>query len=195
MKKPKGGRPKRVVGKRETKKVVRVLAEGSVTERQYLSKFARRHREVHLDWGACGMVPLSLVQRARTDQRISPRDFDEIWCVFDVDEHPNLAQALNEARQSDISVALSNPCFELWLILHYEDHTAPIDRHDAQNRAEALGAVAGKSLDPGNVEDLIAGCEKAKHRSQTLRSRHIANGSPPDANPSSNVWELLDCFR
>lgn len=160
-----------------------------------MAAFARRHPEVHLDWGTCGMVPLTLVQRARTDQRASTKDFDEIWCVFDVDAHPNLAQAVNEARQSGISVAVSNPCFELWLILHYEDRTAPIDRHDAQSRAEALGAVDGKHLVPRNVEDLLAGCDEAKHRSQALRSRHIANGSAPDANPSSNVWELLDRFQ
>ena len=74
------------------------------------------------------------------------RDFDEIWCVFDTDQHPNLAQAINEAGQSEIEVAVSNPCFELWLVLHSQEQTAFIDRHDAQRLANALGLSNDKNI-------------------------------------------------
>ena len=202
MKQPRSGRPQRSAGKRDERRIIRVLTEGAVTEPGYLAQWARRNHQIRIETKDSGMVPLSLVQRAREYQKVNARlqnrgqgvDFDEIWCVFDVDQHPNLAQAINEARQSSISVALSNPCFELWLILHYEDQTAHIDRRDAQSRVRDLGAIKGKRLEPTNIEALFSGYEAARLRAQQLRERHLANGSDPTENPSSTVWELVDRF-
>jgi len=200
MKRPRSGRPSRPVEKRDHRRIIRVLTEGAVTEPGYLAQWARRNRSVHIDVADSGMVPLSLVRRARDYQQANRRprrkgrgvEFDEIWCVFDVDQHANLTQAINEAQQSGISVALSNPCFELWIILHYEDQTAHIDRHNAQRRARDLGALDAKRLDPRNIEALLGGYEAAKLRAQQLRQRHMGNGSNPTENPSSTVWELVD---
>ena len=203
MKRPRSGRPQRSAGKRDPRRVIRVLTEGKVTEPSYLAEWERRNRHVRLDTKEYGMVPLSLVQQAREYQKANARlqrrgqevDFDEIWCVFDVDQHPNLTQAINEARQSGISVALSNPCFELWLILHYEDQTANIDRSEAQSRARDLGATKGKHLEPTNIEDLLSRYEAAKLRAKQLRESHLSAGSGPTENPSSTVWELIDRLR
>ena len=202
MKRPKGGRPQRSAGKRDERRIIRVLTEGAVTEPGYLAQWARRNRRIHVEFADSGMAPLSLVQRARDYQQANRRsrragrgiDFDEIWCVFDVDQHPNLAQAINEAQQGGISVALSNPCFELWLILHYEDQTAHIDRRHAQRRARDLGAIDAKRLEPSNIEALLSGYDAARLRAQQLRERHLAAGSDPTENPSSTVWELVARF-
>ncbi len=203
MNRPRRGTPRRVPQKREAHRVIRVLTEGAVTEPGYLTQWARRSRNVHLDLADYGMAPLSLVQRARDYQRTNRRsrarqrgrDFDEIWCVFDVDRHPNLAQAIHEARQSDINIALSNPCFELWLLLHLQDQTAYIERHEAQRLAAALGIISAKRLDPSTADHLLASYDDAKRRAQDLLQRHIGNGSDPGSNPSSNVWELIDHLR
>ena len=200
MKRPNSGRPKRPAKRREQRRVIRVLTEGAVTEPGYLVQWARRNRHIHIDFADSGMAPLSLVQRARDYQQANRRsrsssrgiDFDEIWCVFDVDQHANLAGAINEAHQSGIGVALSNPCFELWLILHYEDQTAHIERREAQRRARRLGAIDAKHLLPDNIEALLSGYHTARQRAQQLRQRHIANDSDPHENPSTNVWELID---
>ncbi len=202
MKRPKS-RPQRTAGKRDQRRIIRVLTEGKVTEPGYLVQWARRNRRIHIEFAGSGMAPLSLVQRARDHQQANRRsrrggrgiNFDEIWCVFDVDQHPNLAQAINEAEQSSIGVALSNPCFELWLILHYEDRTAYIDCRDAQRRAHELGAIDDKRLEPNNVNILLSGYEAAKARAQQLRERHLANGLRPAENPSSTVWELVERLR
>ena len=202
MKRPAAGRPKRVAARREPRRIIRVLTEGSVTEPAYLTQWARHSTTVHVDLAESGMAPLSLVQHARDHQRANARrprkqgpDFDEIWCVFDVDQHPNLPQALHEARQSNIHVALSNPCFELWLLLHYEDHTAHIERHDAQRRTATLGVTDGKRLLASATEELLSRHDDATQRAQALAARHLGNGDDPASNPSSNVWELIDELR
>ncbi|WP_428115631.1 RloB family protein [Candidatus Poriferisodalis sp.] len=203
MNRPKGVTTRRVPRRREPLRIIRVLTEGTVTEPGYLAQWARRDRRVHIDFAESGLAPLTLVQRAREHQQARRQSsrrshdayYDEIWCVFDIDEHPNLPQALNEARQSDIYVALSNPCFELWLLLHLEDQTAHIDRHHAQRRAEDLGIVQAKRFDPGSIVDLLIAYDSAKQRAVALREQHARNGSEPGANPSSNVWELVDLLR
>ena len=48
---------------------------------------------------------------------------DEAWCVFDIEQvgtHHSLEQALAYARKRNFQLALSNPAFEYWLLLHFE---------------------------------------------------------------------------
>ena len=150
------------------------------------------------------MPPLSLVARAREEVNRSRRfgsrqgslSFDEIWCVFDVDEHPNRSQAIFEARQSDINVAVSNPCFELWLVLHVEGRARPVHRSDIQRDATKLNLIRGKNVPDaawrGGLED---GYEDAKRRAQGLDRMHDGNQSPQRSNPSTGVWRLVDRIR
>ncbi len=47
--------------------------------------------------------------------------YDAVWCVFDVDDHPQVADARQMARANGIELAISNPCFALWLLLHFRE--------------------------------------------------------------------------
>ena len=85
MKWPSGQHPRRRTPRRAPLPVVRVLAEGKVTEPRYLTEWARRNRSsVHLDIAVTGKTPMALVHQARQAQRQrrrrgGPQDFDEIW--------------------------------------------------------------------------------------------------------------------
>ena len=125
----------------------------------------------------------------------SDQEFDEIWCVFDVDQHPNISQAINDARQSGINVAVSNPCFELWLVLHRQEQTAYIDRHDIQQRSDEVGLTANKHILPAAEAVLVEAVDTAKQRALALDRRHAGNGSAPRSNPSTNAWRLVDRLR
>lgn len=202
MKKPSGRLPRRGRGQEQRQRyILRVLSEGEVTEPGYFAEWARRNRrKVRLRLDDTGMEPVALVRRARQYLRTRrPRredpDFDEIWCVFDTDEHPNLAQAINEAGQSGIGVAVSNPCFELWLVLHAREQTAHINRHDVQRLASELGLADGKRIPDTARDALVEGFETARQRARALDERHAGNGSPPRENPSTDVWRLVDRLR
>lgn len=73
-------------------------------------------------------VPVTVVKRAK-DAR---KGFDEVWVVFDRDEHPSWANAIDQATANKFQLAVSNPCVELWGLLLHVGHTAHIDRHKAQ---------------------------------------------------------------
>ena len=155
--------------------MIRVLTEGTITEPDYLTKWARlNRRNVRLEIGDSGMTPDALVRRAkehvkrnRRTKRSDP-EFDEIWCVFDVDQHPNVSRAIHDARQSGIKVAVSNPCFELWLVLHRDEQTAYIDRQEIQRRSDELRITAKKRILPSAEAILVDAVETATQRARAL---------------------------
>lgn len=90
---------------------------------------------------------------------------------------------------------MSNPCFELWLVLHVEDQRAHIHRHAVQRRCSDLHLTDGKRLAVGGIPQLRDGCYAAKRRAQALDRMHEEGGSPKGSNPSSGVWRLVDRLR
>jgi RloB-like protein len=144
--------------------------------------------------------PMSLVERAVTlaeeRQRIIRRGranspFDEIWCVFDRDEHPFVVDAIALAEQHQIGVAFSNPCFELWFVLHAQDLRRHTDRHRVQSLSTDLGFTVGKGLAPDAWPRLRSTWEAAEVRSLALESMHDGNGSDPGSNPSTSVAQMV----
>lgn len=123
-----------------------VLCEGQVTEPRYFEdlKADVATRLVDVDVSPEGATPKTLVERAvarrKEDAKNARRDgdpglaYDEIWCVFDVDEHPFIPDARQQARDNKIRLAVSNPSFELWVLLHFEDQTGHIERAAARSR-------------------------------------------------------------
>lgn len=185
---------------RTPRRVLRVLTEGARTEPDYLDLWRRRNPDVFLDIRDTGMSPDALVRRAKEYLRHQPRkkadwDFDAIWCVFDTDQHPNLPQAMEEARHAGIEVAVSNPCFELWLVLHLQDQRAYIHRHDVQRVAKDLGLSDGKRIPETAGTTLVDEFQTAKARARELDQHHDESGSPPRSNPSTDVWRLVDELR
>jgi hypothetical protein len=73
---------------------------------------------------------------------------DQFWLCIDRDHWANsghiknLAQVLQHCRQAEYQVAISNPCFELWLLLHFED-AKPANGCNCGEIASRLSAVAG----------------------------------------------------
>lgn len=197
---PRGQRRRRVTANAVRRELL-VFVEGKVTEEEYLNHYHRRHRRdvrVHID--DFRGVPLSLVRRAIDAKKKSERDarrkrgraYDEIWCVFDVDRHSDLKGALSLAREHGINVAVSNPCVELWFLLHFSDQTAYIERHDAQAAAKAH-TKCKKSLSPEALTDLEERYEEAKARALALDKKHHGDAKPfPENNPSSGAWRIID---
>lgn len=179
------------------------MCEGTKTEPEYFTDLSREE-EVHLleiVIGKGGAEPKTLVERAVTlkkdaeKQAKRERDdnlkFDEVWCVFDVDAHPRLHEALDQARANKISVAVSNPCFELWILLHFRDQTAYIDRYGARH---ACGEHIPNYDKSGSYAVLSERYADAVRRATTLDTRHREIGEE-GSNPSTWVYRLTERLR
>src|SRR5262249_33463734 len=116
---------------------------------------------------------------------------DEVWCVFDVDEHPFVPEAKQQAKDNGIETAVSNPCFELWIILHFRDQRAYVDR--AQLQHECRQYLPGYDKDVPTAK-LIAHDDDAVRRAKDLdawqSSRNCAG-----ANPSTGVYRLTERIK
>ena len=118
-------------------------------------------------------------------------EIDEFWCVFDVEwprNHPGL-RAIEQARANSIQLAISNPCFELWLILHFQDHSSWLDNNQARRLRRQLDGSGDKGLDSGKYMPFTA---DAARRAAGLDARHLRDGTVfPHDNPATGMYRLL----
>ncbi len=180
-----------------------MFTEGEKTEDGYLLPWRRHYRDrVLVSIDPFHGTPRSLVDRAvqtkrqeaRDDRKGRGRPHDEIWCVFDIDEHPNIPDAIQTAEAHGIRLAISNPCIELWFILHFEDQTAYVDRRAAQSLSSTL-LNCGKTLTHEATGILYETFEPARDRAIALDRKHEGDRSPVGSNPSSGVWTLIESIR
>jgi hypothetical protein len=169
----------------------------------YLTYWRRQYRDrVRVEIDPFRGGPLQLVERAVEAQRSEARDaskgrgraHDQIWCVFDRDEHPKFDEAVALAGRHGINLAMSNPCLELWFILHFENQTAFLERNAAQHRAEELLGCS-KVLTDSALSALAGNYDEARRRAIKLDEKHAGDSSPPASNPSSGMWRLIDVIR
>lgn len=186
-----------MANKSELKTIV-VFTEGQSSEPDYINALKRLPHisdnvslniEIRPEHG----VPVTLVTEAK--EYSSDVEVDEVWCVFDVEwprNHPHLKEALKTARDNGIRLAISNPCFEIWLIMHYSDCGAWLDTAQAESRSRGLDGRSGKGLD-GDIYMPLRGV--AAGRAKRLGQRHERNGTEfPNDNPSSGMHHLLEAI-
>lgn len=199
MKKSSIRRSSRRVAAHLQRKIIRVFSEGQVTEPEYLRRLAKSNHNVVLEIKKCGKSPDKLLYEAlkfcNTYRRI--REVDQIWCIFDVDHYTiqQIDEISKRANKDNIQTVVSNPCFELWLVLHKGKQTAHITSNKIKKRAEDLRIIEGKVIAVTGWPCLFDNYEDAKTRAISLGRMHRLNGSPPRSNPSSDVWRLVDVLR
>ena len=140
------------------------------------------------------MVEAAAKARARSSGEDG--EIDEVWCIFDVEwprNHPNLDRALVRARESGVGVAVSNPCFEIWLAPHFDDQTAWLDTGAATRLRRSHDGSTGKGLDGATYMPRRAA---AARRARSLDARHEGNGTEfPRDNPSSGMYRFLEAIK
>ncbi|GAA2891788.1 hypothetical protein Acy02nite_14840 [Actinoplanes cyaneus] len=176
-----------------------VFCEGANSEPDYVTGLKRLPHvlrntalniEIHPEHG----TPMTLVRMA-AERRKDP-EVDECWCLFDVEwpkHHPNLSEAVDLAKRAGVRLAISNPCFELWLILHHRDHTQFVDTGSAESESRRLDGRKGKTIDAARYVPLR---QAAARRAELLERRHTKDGTRfPDDNPSSGMHLFLNAIE
>jgi len=149
------------------------------TEKQYLDGMKRAARVVTLRAVVKVGSPEQLVGYAAKLRDRHPDSYDEVWCVVDVDEF-DITKALAAAARAGVSLAISDPCFEVWLILHFADHSAHlVDYRAARTVLVKHVPDYDKQLDYPRFH---AGVDGA-----IARARALGPG-----NPSTTVWRLVE---
>ncbi|MFR9730818.1 RloB family protein [Saccharopolyspora sp. MS10] len=165
-----------------------VLCGAVRTERQYLGALRSHFRAlaVNVRFESEAVDPVTLVAKAKRWRSRSPGAHDEIWCVVDVDQF-DIDAARSAARAAGIKLAVSNPCFEYWLLLHFEDFGGSLpDYGSAVRRLRRHVRHYEKSAI--RFEDYADGLGAARERAE----RRCQHECEHQRNPSSGVWRLVD---
>ena len=183
-----------------------MFCEGTRTEPEYIEALKKEPEirdtasvEIRIDMDASGAVPMTLVNaaaKARVRNSQEQGEIDEVWCLFDVEwpqNHPKLAEARAMAAESDVRLAISNPCFELWLTLHFKNYTAWLDNDAAMKLRRFYDKSSNKGLDGSQYMPRRV---YAAQRARALTAKHIRDGTEfPDDNPSSGMYLLLEAIE
>ena len=123
-------------------------------------------------------------------------EYDQRWLLLDVDHRGsgphlrNLVETLSEAQRQGVNVAICNPCFELWLLLHHRDEDASGRFADCseveRTLREALGGYNKRRLDPSRFTRpyVVAAC---------IRARQLDQSVIPE-RPSAQVHRILEAI-
>lgn len=206
--------------KRSRGKRYLIVTNGKVTEKECFEKlvdlYGLRGRVV-IDKGAAGRDPKTLVERAadlkaKEDREARKERFDSwesVWAVTDVDGFSMFA-AQQLARQEAVGLAVSNPCFEVWLIDHMIVCPESCSETKAcEKKAQELGVTCSRGKKSKSLEKSKAigfpitkeRVDKALQNAQghnSDRKRQVRLHSVDQAGKYS-VWtdvpSIVDCLR
>lgn len=125
-------KPQRVTFER-----VLIVCEGEKTETGYLDDLRRSQGLTGVRIVGRGAGPKAVWVRTQEEFE-RDRDYDRIFCVFDRDTHAHYAAVIDDIRQhmkagkigrrragkTVLTPVPSDPCFEFWLLLHFQATTA-----------------------------------------------------------------------
>lgn len=188
---------------RQTKCVWLIVCEGrNKTETNYLSHFNKRDGNVRLIVKSSEDTdPKGMVKRAEDLAKslgVGENAGDRIICLMDLDVNDKKAQLIQLLRPKHrkIEIIVSNPCFEIWLLLHFTNH--PGRENTSRNVKKQLVNYV-----PNYTEsmDILQKCSAVQSNYETaiknadeLRNEHIRkNATIPsaDANPYTEVHLLM----
>ena len=136
-------------------------------------------------------APERLLARATAFAAQNPGLYDEVWCVFDVDhferEGGKVSAAAVAATRAGVGLAVSNPCFEVWLVLHHADCGTAFAHCDAaaDRLRKHLPAYDKTKLRFADFAECIPDAiRRAKKLDPT--------GMDHKMNPSTGVWALVE---
>ncbi|MDO8291237.1 MAG: RloB family protein [Gallionella sp.] len=179
---------------------VLVICEDTKSSLQYLKDAAHHFRAyAEVDIVHCGKNdPLNIVHEAMERQRF----FDHVYCAIDRDSHEGFDEALELAEgHAKISVIASYPCYEFWLLLHFQKTRKPymgVGKNSSGDLlVKDLCKVAGmENYAKGSSENLfdrlIERLPKARQFAAQVMAQALNEG---ELNPSTRLHDLIECFE
>jgi hypothetical protein len=192
------------VGTRKRFDKVLVVTEGK-TEELYLDCFKWRFRYEALDIeNSSETSPGQLLESAITFWRKSKSQskkakdssyfslpYDSVWIAFDRNGNTleQIDSTTREAQRQNINVAFSQPCFEIWLLLHFAYSTREFDA--CKEVMAALKQHDKTYSKTGNFEEYMPKIKTAIDNSKKLHHFAIDHGSKSHTTFHKLIEELL----
>lgn len=145
---------------RTYRKLYIIATEGDKTEPAYFAIFQNRDKSIKvriLD-SKHKSAPKKILKRMEDYiHRQGLKKGDAVWLVMDRDswQESVLNQVWKRCREKGYSLAVSNPCFEYWLLLHFDNGSGVTNAKNCRDKLVThlpnfgKGHVETKKLSPG----------------------------------------------
>ncbi len=191
---------KRGVMNRQQKSLILFGLEGkNKTEKNYFSNFQQIRGKFIIRWASGNATdPVGIVENIKRDiLKKSLKEGDRAFAVFDMDIDPLKEAAVEKARNlakgQNIELITSNPCFEVWFVLHFEDSTASYNSSkDVINKLRTY--ITGYKKSDDVFEVLQGRMKDAILRAKKLRAYHKDNKTCKlsEQNPVTGVDQVVE---
>ena len=185
------GLAERKVNQRDARRFV-VAVEGDNKEPRYLEPLQRYGVRIEVLPPEGHSSPQAVLQKLQ-EYRASPKwlEGDELWLMVDTDRWPNLPEIRQEAERLGYGMAVSNPCFELWLWLHYFD----LDEAKTGQACKGYKAALGESTGGFNYKNITHQQNWYRQIPEAIRRAKALVGSheePVPGLPGTTVFRLME---
>ncbi len=189
---------RRRAGRKTPRSVTLIVCEGE-TEQEYFDAarihYALSTAEVIVAENTVGSAPISVVQCA--EKKCAERGgYDKVYCVMDRDGHGSFDQARvaiktlagRTRKPLPIEEAVSIPCFEVWVLLHFERADPPFTRcDDVIQRIRDKHMTNYEKADTAVVRQLMQRIDDAVANAEWLEGRAVTNNH----NPFTSVHRVV----
>jgi hypothetical protein len=164
-----------------------IACEGSKREKIYFETLAKGKQRIKIkvlssDEDTKGhSAPHWILERAISyTEEIGANQYDTLWFVLDIDKWKRkILETIKSECKSNWFLALSNPCFEVWLLMHYLDPSEIDSVTCKQLKAELNSKIKGgykvevalKTID--HAIERAKSVDHSKHYLPSLRTTKV----------------------
>ncbi len=194
--------PPRPRPSREQRRTILIATEDTASARNYLQRIAHedaaRQRCSVTFAEHTGSNPKSVAKAAKAANMEAAKKYNEVWLVFDTEGPQNIQrdrdarEVVETARQLKYETAISNPCYEYWLILHFERCTVSLidDNAARQYLSHYLSDYRkGDDAYAKTRQHLGTALKNAEELYKQRCDRH--QGHPCDCHPCTQMYRLI----
>jgi len=194
---------KRTRKNKSTLPYILIVCEGEKTEPNYFHWYREKcKQDINVEIFGEGKNTASLVRETINIRNRIQREekiiFDQVWCVFDKDSFMDdiYNSAFELCRNSKITPAYSNECFEIWYLLHFNFYNAGMSRIDVYDKLDKLLQTRYGIRYQKNLTSMYALIDcyqsEAIKRAEKLISICENKFEVHHQNPSTNVHKLVE---
>ena len=181
-----------------------IFCEGEKTEKNYFNKLKIKEQISRMNTRvvssdstyALGIVKhsVSFIENTRDYEK-----GDLVYCVFDRDgnTNQNLDKAIKLAKENKIVLIFSNPCFEYWILCHFEYFITACNVIELIEKLKTHIRDYRKN-DPETYNKTYSKISLAINNAKKVRKKHDKEQVKlisRESNPSTLVYELIEKIK
>lgn len=125
--------------------------------------------------------------------KYEPEEVDELWIVLDTDHHQDLIHDVAKvcSENENWHIAISNPCFEVWLFYHFREDNDGNLFTDCANWKRKISRIQAGGFNSNFHPTLLRDANKNARRNSEFDGYIPKAGSTSLFELGENIYELV----